>query len=158
MPAENTINKSMTLHEWGLLIALSILWGGSFFFTGIAVKELPTFTIVVGRVVLAAISLLLVVRFMGLRMPNGLRIWRAFFAMGFLNNVVPFVLLQKFRCVHFSRPSHRPANSKVWNSLPGLLGAINTQIIFQSRERRVRALLKVSDTNYYNNKIRDELF
>ena len=26
-----------------------------------------------------------------------------------------------------------PTASKVWNSLPGLLGAINTQIIFQSR-------------------------
>ena len=40
-----------------MLLALSVLWGGSFFFTGIAVKELPPLTIVVLRVGLAAAML-----------------------------------------------------------------------------------------------------
>jgi drug/metabolite transporter (DMT)-like permease len=50
-----TINRHMGLQEWGLIIILSILWGGSFFFVGIAVKEMPPFTIVLCRVALASI-------------------------------------------------------------------------------------------------------
>ncbi len=60
----------MTFHEWGLLLALSILWGGSFFFNGVAVRELPTFTIVVGRVALASVALLLVLRVTGQQLPG----------------------------------------------------------------------------------------
>ena len=68
----------MTFHEWGLLLALSILWGGSFFFNGVAVRELPTFTIVVGRVALASVALLLVLRVTGQQLPRNPRIWIAF--------------------------------------------------------------------------------
>ena len=87
------INTSMTSREWGMLLVLSILWGGSFFFVGIAVAELPTFTIVFLRVGIAALGLHLVMRIMGERMPGGLQVWRAFFAMGFLNNLIPFSLI-----------------------------------------------------------------
>lgn len=51
--------KIMSAREWGMLIALSVLWGGSFFFVGIAVKALPPFTIVALRVTLAAAALVL---------------------------------------------------------------------------------------------------
>jgi drug/metabolite transporter (DMT)-like permease len=83
----------MTPREWAMLMLLSILWGGSFFFVGIAVAELPTFTIVFLRVAIAALGLHLVLRVMGERMPGGLALWRTFFAMGLLNNVIPFSLI-----------------------------------------------------------------
>src|SRR5271154_3320979 len=38
--------RPMTSREWGLLLLLSLLWGGSFFFVGVAVKALPPLTIV----------------------------------------------------------------------------------------------------------------
>lgn len=63
------IHTSMTPGEWGMLLALSLLWGGSFFFVGIAVAELPPFTIVLLRVGFAAAIFWLVVRVMGLKMP-----------------------------------------------------------------------------------------
>ncbi len=87
------INRSMTPREWGMLLVLSLLWGGSFYFIGIAVTELPTFTIVFLRVGIAALGLHVILRVMGERMPTGFGIWRAFFAMGFLNNLVPFSLI-----------------------------------------------------------------
>lgn len=93
MTANHTLNKSMTAYEWGLLITLSVLWGASFFFNGVAVRELPTFSVVVVRVVLGAVTLLIVMRFMGQRMPGGGVIWRAFFALGLINNVIPFCLI-----------------------------------------------------------------
>jgi drug/metabolite transporter (DMT)-like permease len=83
----------MTSREWSLLLALSVLWGGSFFFNGVAVKELPTFTVVVARVALAAAILLVALRLMGAGLPRDGRVWAAFFGMGFLNNVVPFCLI-----------------------------------------------------------------
>jgi drug/metabolite transporter (DMT)-like permease len=88
-----TLNKTMGSLEWLLLIILSILWGGSFFFVGVAVKALPPLTIVVLRVGLAALALNLVVRVSGLQMPREWPLWKAFFGMGLLNNMIPFCLI-----------------------------------------------------------------
>jgi drug/metabolite transporter (DMT)-like permease len=88
-----TVNRSMTSLEWGLLLTLSVLWGGSFFFVGVSVKELPPLTIVVLRVALAALTLHVVIRIIGVHLPKTRQVWTAFFGMGFLNNVVPFVLI-----------------------------------------------------------------
>ncbi|MBP1871112.1 drug/metabolite transporter (DMT)-like permease [Ensifer adhaerens] len=85
--------KVMGPGEWAMLIALSMLWGGSFFFVGVTVKALPPFTIVALRVVLAAAALLIFLRFTGRRMPGDPRIWLAFFGMGLLNNLIPFSLI-----------------------------------------------------------------
>src|ERR1700752_4563129 len=83
----------MSGKEWAMLLALALVWGGSFFFNGIAVRELPSFTLVWLRVACAAIALLAVLRLLGQRMPTQGRVWIAFFGMGLLNNVLPFVLI-----------------------------------------------------------------
>lgn len=85
--------KSMGAVEWGMLVGLSLLWGGSFLFNGILVHELPPFTIVTARVALAAIALHVIVRVTGHSMPRDRQAWLAFFGMGFLNNVIPFLLI-----------------------------------------------------------------
>ncbi len=93
MSAKPAIRQSMSPLEWMLLVALSVLWGGSFFFNSVAIRELPTFSVVAGRVLLAAVALLVVMRVMGLRLPADRRIWTAFCSMGVLNNVLPFSLI-----------------------------------------------------------------
>ncbi len=93
MPTVPTINRPMSSLEWGMLFALATVWGGSFFFNGIAVQELPVFTIVVSRVALAAIILLVIMRLQGERLSHDRRVWAAFFGMGLLNNVIPFSLI-----------------------------------------------------------------
>lgn len=85
--------KQMSQYEWLLLIILSIVWGGSFFFVGVAVEALPPLTIVALRVSLATIALLAVVHFSGLRIPGNPKLWVAFVFMGILNNVIPFTLI-----------------------------------------------------------------
>jgi drug/metabolite transporter (DMT)-like permease len=77
---------------WSLLLLLSVLWGASFVFVGVAVKELPPFTIVCARVVLAGALLLPFLWMAGLALPSTLRGWMPFFVMGLLNNVIPFSL------------------------------------------------------------------
>lgn len=88
-----TVNRTLSAPEWAMLMVLSILWGGSFFFTGVALQALPPLTLVVLRVGLAALILNLVLPLTGSRLPRGPEIWRAFAGMGLLNNVVPFCLI-----------------------------------------------------------------
>ncbi|MFT4278379.1 MAG: DMT family transporter [Rhodopseudomonas sp.] len=79
--------------DWALLIALSILWGASFFCVGVALKELPPFTIVFLRAAVAALVLLLIVWLRGIPMPRGGAGWLPFVGMACLNYVVPFSCL-----------------------------------------------------------------
>uniref|UniRef100_A0A2A4Z7T7 EamA family transporter n=1 Tax=OCS116 cluster bacterium TaxID=2030921 RepID=A0A2A4Z7T7_9PROT len=83
----------MTTRHWALLIILSILWGGAFFFAAIAVKELPPLTLVFCRVFIAALSLYIFLKISGQKLPSDAKIWAAFLVMGLLNNIIPFSLL-----------------------------------------------------------------
>lgn len=83
---------AMTARVWFMLIALSVLWGGSFFFVGVLVRELPPLSIVAARVALAAAALLPLLWLLGQRIPHRPGLWSAFLVMGLLNNVVPFTL------------------------------------------------------------------
>lgn len=77
----------MALRVWLWLLSLTVLWGGSFFFAKVALGELGPFTVAFARVSLAALALALVVP---LRQDAP---WRTYFAMGFLNNALPFSLI-----------------------------------------------------------------
>ena len=83
----------MGLLDWGLLVFLSVLWGGSFFFSKVALAELPPFTVVLGRVAIAAVALYAYLRVTGRAIPASGEVWRAFFAMGLINNLIPFSLI-----------------------------------------------------------------
>ena len=82
--------KTMDGQDWGLLILLSVLWGGAYFFAGVAVKELPPLTVVLARVFLAAVALLPLFLYFGHSLPKSFSGWFPFFGMGLLNNVIPF--------------------------------------------------------------------
>ncbi|HEX6121188.1 MAG TPA: DMT family transporter [Dongiaceae bacterium] len=79
--------------DWCLLLFLSLLWGASFFYAAVALKELPPLTIVLLRVAIAALTLHIVLRLVGVRFPWDGKSWRAFFGMGLLNNAIPFCLI-----------------------------------------------------------------
>ena len=88
-----TALRAMRLTEWALLLALSLLWGGSYLFMKIAVSALPTFTIVFGRVSIACLVLGAVLIVTGVGLPKGRTAWLAFLGMGTLNNVIPMSLI-----------------------------------------------------------------
>jgi drug/metabolite transporter (DMT)-like permease len=77
---------------WAMLVLLSLLWGGSFFFVAVAVREVPPLTLVSLRVGLGAVALWLVVLASGQPVPRGRAVWAALALMGLLNNAIPFVL------------------------------------------------------------------
>ncbi|MCP4380545.1 MAG: DMT family transporter [Hyphomicrobiales bacterium] len=87
------IHHTMSATEWALLVTLSMLWGGSFFFLAIAVGVIPPLTVVAARVALSGVLLYAMVRATGRRLPTNLSVWAAFAAMSVLNNVIPFSLI-----------------------------------------------------------------
>jgi drug/metabolite transporter (DMT)-like permease len=91
----------MNTKDWGRLLLLSLLWGGTYMLAAIALKGWPAgagngvspVTLVWLRVTIAAAVLFAVTRFSGMTLPRGRAVWTAFFGMGILNNVVPFSLI-----------------------------------------------------------------
>ncbi len=88
-----SIEATMGARTWLMLLTLSVLWGGSFFFVAVVVSDLPPLTIVTLRVGLAAVALWAFALTIGLRPPRAPGVWIALFAMGVLNNVIPFSLI-----------------------------------------------------------------
>jgi drug/metabolite transporter (DMT)-like permease len=82
----------MSGKDWIRLASLSLLWGGSFFFVAVALRGLPTLSVVWGRVGLGAGFLALTLWLSGTAFPRGAPVWRALLVMGLLNNAVPFTL------------------------------------------------------------------
>jgi drug/metabolite transporter (DMT)-like permease len=76
--------------SWGLLGLLSLLWGGSFFFYKVLVNALPPFTVVFGRVGLAALALNLLLIIRRDPMPVSPRLWGGFLVLGVFNCALPF--------------------------------------------------------------------
>ncbi|MBT6099085.1 MAG: DMT family transporter [Marinovum sp.] len=76
-----------------MLLLLAVVWGGSFFFGEVALREVPPLTLTLHRVIWAVPILVLIVLFKGISVPRSPRIWGAYLVMGALNNAIPFSLL-----------------------------------------------------------------
>ncbi|WP_336945130.1 DMT family transporter [Asaia sp. HN010] len=83
-------DQGMKLEEWCLLLVLALLWGGSFFFFKILVSAVPPFTVVLGRVGLAALALNLFLLFRRDVLVLDRSAWLRLLLLGALNNVIPF--------------------------------------------------------------------
>jgi drug/metabolite transporter (DMT)-like permease len=83
----------MNAREWAFLLFLSLIWGGSFFFVGVAVKALPPMTIVFLRCFIAAAVLLVAVLTLRKRIPLSGTALLTFGVMGLINNVIPQSLI-----------------------------------------------------------------
>jgi drug/metabolite transporter (DMT)-like permease len=88
-----TVSRAMGAVDWAQIVLLSVVWGGSYFFVAIAVKEVHPFVIVFSRVAIGAAILILVARLSGLRMPPTLAWWWPLAVMAILNNVFPWILI-----------------------------------------------------------------
>jgi len=88
-----THQQSMNRREWAMLLALAVLWGGSFFFIKVMVEQMAPFSVVLGRVGVAAVLINLWLALKGEVMRFSGRQWGAFALMGLLNNVLPFSLI-----------------------------------------------------------------
>ncbi|MBR0835381.1 EamA family transporter [Bradyrhizobium manausense] len=92
--AEYATSKQPALAcEIALLLLLSLIWGSSFTLIKLAIPSIPAFTMVAGRVTLAAGLLLLVAKAQGHALPGRGSVWAAFFVQGLLQSALPFTLI-----------------------------------------------------------------
>ena len=76
-----------------LLLGLATVWGGSFFFAEIALREVPPLTITLHRVFWALPVLFGIVWLKGIVIPRSWKPWLCYLVMGALNNAIPFSLI-----------------------------------------------------------------
>jgi drug/metabolite transporter (DMT)-like permease len=86
------IRTQMNRSDWLLLLALAAIWGGAFFFIGVAVRHVPPLTYVWLRLTIAAAAMWLFLAFKG--QPVGLprEVWGSILLLAILNNALPFAL------------------------------------------------------------------
>lgn len=89
----SSITPTMSARDWGALLTLAGMWGGSFLFVAVGLNVLQPLSLGAGRVFVGAIFLLIVLRASAVHWPRDPAVWRAFLVMGFLNNVIPFTLI-----------------------------------------------------------------
>jgi drug/metabolite transporter (DMT)-like permease len=75
------------------LAVLSLIWGASFLFIKVGVESIPLFTFVAGRMAMGAALLYVLLRLRGMEMPRPGREWVPFVVIGFLNALIPYVLI-----------------------------------------------------------------
>jgi drug/metabolite transporter (DMT)-like permease len=83
----------MGVREWLLLGVLSILWGCSFLFVKLALRDIPVFTIALGRTGIAAALLLLLLAATRSPLLPLLQRWREFLVLGALRAAIPMSLI-----------------------------------------------------------------
>lgn len=89
----SAVELKIDARDWGLLVLLSVMWGGSFFFVGSAIREFPPLTIVFLRVSLAAVVLLPLLWIYRIRFPSSVAGWKPFAVMAVIGSALPFSLL-----------------------------------------------------------------
>lgn len=123
--------------EWAMLIGLSVLWGGSFFFNRIAVMQVPVLGVVALRVTIAALALWAVVLVTRRPLPRAPGVWAAFLVMGFLNTALPFSLIVASQKVIPSGPA------SILNATTPLFGVLVAGAFLPDERPSARKILGV---------------
>ena len=86
------IRTQMNGRDWAILGTLALIWGGAFFFIGVAVRHVPPLTYVWLRVTIAAVALWLFLKFKRQPLDLPRSAWASIFLLALLNNAMPFAL------------------------------------------------------------------
>jgi drug/metabolite transporter (DMT)-like permease len=85
--------QARSLRDWGLLAALTLLWGSNFMFVKLGVATVPPATLVASRLVIGAVILIAVIRAWGYTFPPIGPVWIPYVMLGLLGNCLPFWLI-----------------------------------------------------------------
>jgi drug/metabolite transporter (DMT)-like permease len=86
------IRTTMNRSDWLILLTLAVIWGGAFFFIGVAVRHVPPLTYVWLRLSIAAAAMWVYVKARGGSLGLPRQVWGAIVLLAVLNNALPFAL------------------------------------------------------------------
>jgi len=81
------------MSHWLLLFTIVALWGSAFGITELAIEAFTPIALVTGRMILAAVLLMLVVLIRGQSLPKSLDFWMFSLGMAIAGNCLPFWLI-----------------------------------------------------------------
>ncbi|WP_170475724.1 DMT family transporter [Ruegeria arenilitoris] len=86
--------KKSEYRNWGGVIALGLIWGGTFVVVAMALEGYGPLTVATSRTTLGAVTLLIMMWITKRKIPTGGRnLWRSIIVIGILSTALPFVLL-----------------------------------------------------------------
>src|SRR6476646_3951151 len=86
------IRVQMNRSDWLILATLAVIWGGAFFFIGVAVRHVPPLTYVWLRLTIAAAAMWLFLAARGQHLGLPRQAWGSILLLALLNNALPFTL------------------------------------------------------------------
>ncbi len=86
------IRTTMNGSDWAILLVLAVIWGGAFFFIGVAVRHVPPLTYVWLRLSIAAAAMWIYVKARGGGVGLPRQVWGSIVLLAILNNALPFAL------------------------------------------------------------------
>src|SRR5438067_4763354 len=86
------IRAQMNRSDWLILGTLALIWGGAFFFIGVAVRHVAPLTYVWLRLTIAALAMWAVLWSRGERLGLPPKVWGSIVLLALLNNAIPFIL------------------------------------------------------------------
>ena len=86
------IRAQMNRGDWLIMGILALIWGGAFFFIGVAVRHVPPLTYVWLRLTIAAAGMWGFVLFKRQSVGLPKRVWGSIILLAVLNNALPFAL------------------------------------------------------------------
>jgi drug/metabolite transporter (DMT)-like permease len=89
---DSMIRTVMDKSDWAILVTLALIWGGAFFFIGVAVRHVPPLTYVWLRLTIAAAAMWLFLKFKGEKLGLPRQVWGSILLLALLNNALPFTL------------------------------------------------------------------
>jgi drug/metabolite transporter (DMT)-like permease len=119
-------------------LALALIWGSSFLFIEIAVRELHPLYVTVGRVASGALTLLVALWFTRARLPRDPRVWGHLAVVGAVGVAIPFTL--------FGYGEQRVSSllAGIWNATTPLVVLPVAVLVFRTERmtaRRVAGIL-----------------
>ncbi|HVU30103.1 MAG TPA: DMT family transporter [Sphingomicrobium sp.] len=86
------IRSQMNGRDWLVLLFLALIWGGAFFFIGVAVRHVPPLTYVWLRLTIGAAGLWVYLILKGEPIALPRHVWGSILLLALLNNALPFTL------------------------------------------------------------------
>ena len=129
------VAPTLSARAWAEMLLLASIWGATFFFTALSLREVGPLTTVAFRLGIGAAGLWLLVFLRGElgRVPTGL--WLAFAMMGLLNNVVPFSLIT------WGQQFIQSGLAAILNASTGVIGVVVAAVLLVDERMTPRKLL-----------------
>jgi drug/metabolite transporter (DMT)-like permease len=113
-------------------LALAAIWGSSFLFIKVGVRELHPLYLTLARASIGALTVLLLVAVMRHRLPRDVKVWGHLFVTGLLGVTLPFTLFG------FGEERISSVLAGIWNATTPLLVLPIAVLVFRTERLTVR--------------------